>query len=219
MSESSAAHRRTQAERRSESEEALLGAAADLVAERGIERASLASIGERAGASRGLPTHHFGSKDALIERLARRAQDCIHDSMVAGVERARRADEGLTELDLILVSVDVYLEIFFENPSPEERALLVIWGSTFPSSSSVEGMAEAHRRSYQGWADLIEAGQEAGSIRGDIDSNSFAVLILGMIRGVAGLSLTDAGVADMRLVRDSCRASLSAALAPQSDGT
>jgi AcrR family transcriptional regulator len=218
MSENSTAPRRTQAERRSESEEALLGAAADLVAERGIERASLASIGERAGASRGLPTHHFGSKDALIERLARRAQDCIQDSMVAGVERATRAGGDLSELDLILVSVDIYLEIFFDNPSPEERALLVIWGSTFPSSSSVEGLAEAHRRSYQGWADLIEAGQEAGSIRGDIDSDSFAVLILGMIRGVAGLSLTDDGVVDTQLVRDSCRASLSAALAPQSHG-
>src|SRR5262245_31645311 len=81
--DSAVTQRRTQVERRHESEEALLDAAADLVAERGVERASLASIGTRAGASRGLPNHHFGSKDALVARLARRAQNRIDDAMVA----------------------------------------------------------------------------------------------------------------------------------------
>ncbi len=41
-----------QAQRRSESEEALFDAAAEVIAERGTDRASLASIGERAGGSR-----------------------------------------------------------------------------------------------------------------------------------------------------------------------
>ena len=61
--------RRTQAERRAASEAALLSAAAELIAERGIERTSLRSIGDRAGASRAMPGYHFGSKEALIERL------------------------------------------------------------------------------------------------------------------------------------------------------
>ena len=51
--------RSTQAERRSRSEEALLDAAAELIAERGVERASLAAIGARAGVSRGLAKHAF----------------------------------------------------------------------------------------------------------------------------------------------------------------
>jgi AcrR family transcriptional regulator len=69
--------RRTQVERRLESERALLGAAAEVIAERGITGASLTVIGERAGTSRGLPTHHFGSKDALVARVAARAQDHV----------------------------------------------------------------------------------------------------------------------------------------------
>ena len=55
----------------------MLRAAADLVATHGIEGTSLASIGERAGASRALATYHFGSKGALLATLARRAQDQI----------------------------------------------------------------------------------------------------------------------------------------------
>ena len=90
MATNGAPVRRTQAERRGESEEALLDAAANLIAERGVERASLASIGERAGTSRGLPTHHFGSKDALVARLASRVQDHVAAaSLNSGTLRAR----------------------------------------------------------------------------------------------------------------------------------
>src|SRR5580700_10998436 len=79
--------RQSQAERRNRSEDALLDAAAELVAERGVPGASLASIGGRAGVSRGLPTHHFGSKDALVGRLAERAQSRI----ARGMREAQRS--------------------------------------------------------------------------------------------------------------------------------
>ena len=80
------ARAQTQAERRQKSEQALLDAAAALIAERGVEQTSLARIGESAGTSRGLPTHHFGSKDALVARLARRSQDRV---LAGDAERAR----------------------------------------------------------------------------------------------------------------------------------
>lgn len=213
MATSAAAPRRTQAERRSESEAALLVAAAELVAERGIERASLASIGERAGTSRGLPTHHFGSKDGLMERLTQQAQDRIYDAMVTAARDALESDSELRALDLIRLAIDTYLEIF-ETPDPQERALIVIWGTTFPSTSSVEGMVEADRRSYAGWTELVAAGQTDGSIRCDLEPGDVAVLILGMMRGVAGQLLTDPELADVRHVRETSRAWISAALAP-----
>ena len=65
-----APQRRTQAERRNGSEDALLAAAAELIAERGIDRSTLAGIGERAGTSRGLPTHYFIGRDGKIRDLA-----------------------------------------------------------------------------------------------------------------------------------------------------
>jgi len=61
--------RRTQEQRRAEAEHRLVAAAAELVGEIGPSRVTLASVGERAGYSRGLATHHFGSKGALMQRL------------------------------------------------------------------------------------------------------------------------------------------------------
>lgn len=195
-----AGERRTQAERRSRSEEALLDAAAELIAERGVERASLASIGQRAGVSRGLPTHHFGAKDTLVARLAERAQERIAAFML---ERQPPLAQ-VTGLDVVYNTVDSYLDLF-QHPSPDVRALLVMWGSTFPSSSSVEGMVDAERRGYEGLSEVIASGQGDGSIRPDADPTASAVLLLGMMRGIAALLLTDSALTDMRRVRRTCR--------------
>lgn len=216
------APRRTQAERRSESEDALLAAAAELVAERGLAGASLANIGERAGTSRGLPTHHFGSKDALVERLAMRAQDRIQEALeeataagaAAGAAGAAAGEARSGEpvaLVAICRMVDVYLERF-EDPTPEERALLVLWGSTFPSSASVAIMHEADRRSYEGIADLVADGHRDGSIRADLDPEATAVVILGTMRGTAALLITHRETADVRRVREDCRRIVARAL-------
>ncbi len=209
--------RRTQAERRSRSEEALLDAAAELIAERGVEGTSLASIGGRAGVSRGLPTHHFGSKDTLVARLAQRAQEGIAAAMVANLEKQARKLDEVSGLEVVHLTVDSYLEIF-EHPTPDERALLVMWGSTFPSRSSVEGMVEAERRSYEGLAEVIASGQRDRSIRSDVEPAAAAVLLLGMIRGIAALILTDSAVTDMRSVRRTCDEWVTSALAPLPDG-
>lgn len=207
-----APRRRTQVERRNESEEALLGAAAELVAERGVERASLARIGERAGASRGLPTHHFGSKDALVARLADRAQNQLDAAARAVVMRGDRPVEEVFALDHVRTMVETYLERF-ERPTADDRALIVMWGATFPAEASVEGMLDASRRSFAGWSELVEQGRRDGSIRPDVDPRTAAVLLQGLLRGVAATFLTDADLIDMGRVRAECQQWITAALA------
>jgi AcrR family transcriptional regulator len=213
MASDAVQQRRSQAERRGESEEALLNAAAAVIAERGVERASLASIGEHAGASRGLPTHHFGSKEGLVARLAERVQDHVVATVRDELERAHRKPEELSQPDLLRTTLDTYLRLF-ENPTADERALIVMWGATFPSSASIDGMREADRRSYDGWADLIRHGQRDGSIRQDVDATAAAVALFGLMRGVAALLLTESDITDMRNVRQTCDAWIVAALAP-----
>ncbi|MDA8048121.1 MAG: helix-turn-helix domain containing protein [Actinomycetota bacterium] len=203
--------RRTQAERRGRSEEALLDAAAVLIAERGVEGASLARIGGRAGLSRGLPTHHFGSKDTLVARLARRAQERIAAGFLDTLADEARTLADLTGLELVYMTVDSYLQLF-EDPSDDVRALIVMWGSTFPARSSVEGMIDAERRSYVGLSEVIADGQRDGSIRADLEPDAAAVLVLGMMRGVAALLLTDSEITDMRRVRRTCRDMINQAL-------
>jgi AcrR family transcriptional regulator len=206
--------RRSQAERRSRSEDALLEAAAEVVAERGVQGASLASIGERAGVSRGLPTHHFGSKDTLVTQLAERSQNGIERVILDAQRRQADVAGRVPVLDELLVGVDAYLDLY-EDPGPDERALLVMWGSTFPSDASVDGMADAERRSYAGLSQRIAAGQADGSVRKDVDPMASAVLLHGLMRGVAALFLSNDGPADMRSVRRTCHEWIAAALAPR----
>ncbi len=206
--------RQSQAERRNRSEDALLDAAAELVAERGVQGASLASIGGRAGVSRGLPTHHFGSKDVLVARLAERAQSRIGQEMQEAQQSQAERIGDLSALDEVFLTVDAYLEMF-EDPTPDQRALLVMWGSTFSSGASVDGMADAERRSYEGLSQLIISGQQDGSVRADVDPIATAVLLHGLMRGLAALRLTDSGLTDMRGVRSACREWISSSLAPR----
>jgi AcrR family transcriptional regulator len=204
--------RRTQAQRRSASEEAILVAAGELIAERGVERATLARIGARAGASSGLPIHHFGTKDVLIARVARRAQDRIMTSIEGALERVERTIEDASGLELVRVAIGTYFDLF-AHASAAERALIVMWGSTFPSDAPIEGMRDADRRPYQGWVTLIERGRRDGSIRVEIDSSAASVLLLGLTRGVAAILLTEPDLAATDRVRALCDTWITAALA------
>src|SRR5215210_1841688 len=60
----------THLERREEAERKILAAAAKIIAVKGLERFTLAEVGETAGYSRGLPRHYFGDKDELTVRVA-----------------------------------------------------------------------------------------------------------------------------------------------------
>jgi AcrR family transcriptional regulator len=208
--------RRTQVERRQESERALLVAAAEIIAERGITGASLASISERAGTSRGLPTHHFGTKDALVSQVAKSAQDRVVAETVAALEEAHRDVDDLSALELVRATVDTYLEMF-EEPTANERALIVMWGATFPSASSLDGMVEADRRAFDGWAELIKQGQVDGSIRSDVDPPVAAIVLQGLIRGVAGMLLTNPDRTYALRSREAVDRWLAAALVPTTE--
>lgn len=181
--------RRSQAERRSASEEALLDAAAELVAELGTVRASFPRIGDRAGTSRGLPSHHFGSKDALVGRLARRTQERIRSAVTRVLDSAEPRDG----LEAVRQTMDAYLALF-EDPTPETRALLVMWGATFTTEGSLPAMHEADRRTYEGWLEAVRTGQADGSIRDELPPEDTASALLAISRGFAALLLADADV-------------------------
>jgi AcrR family transcriptional regulator len=201
-------------ERGQRSEQALADAAAEVIAERGITGASFRLIGERAGTSRGLPTHHFGSKDALVARIAQRAQDKVQEIMGAAVLDSTGQPDDMTAGNLVRLLVDTYLGLF-DDPTPDQRALLVMWGSTFPSRSVIDGMIEADQRSYEGWASHLARGQRDGSIRADLDVEASAVILHGLLRGIAALVITGSPGTDLATLRRSVDAWLEYALAPR----
>lgn len=195
--------RKSQVMRKSDAEIALLDAAEELIARQGIAATSLAQIGERAGYSRGLVNHHFGTKDALIARLAARAQDWF-------VNRTAEKSTG-SGREAILAAIDTYLDVFFSG-NMSARAFLIMWGASFPESASIEGLAENDARARTGFETMIRAAQSDGSVSSEIDPKATATIMLGLIRGVAAQSVIAGRGLGRQKLKAQCRQFIEAAL-------
>lgn len=191
LSTAPARPRRTQAERRAESDQRLLRAAAELITVRGIEGASLAEIGRRAGYSHGLVHRRFGSKDALIERLNSEAVGLFSAATIARVGRARGA-----------AAVRILAETYFDlvhGPDAIARVHLVLWSEAVASGSGRRPYrATWDQRLRSALTSMIASGLEDGSIRRDLDPDSAAVVIVGLLRGVALQLLLDPQAGSVR---------------------
>ena len=66
--------RRTQQARRETTERTVLAAATAQIARHGSRTLTLAAVGEAAGYSRGIVTHHFGSRENLLRAVMRDAR-------------------------------------------------------------------------------------------------------------------------------------------------
>jgi AcrR family transcriptional regulator len=168
--------RRTQGERRNQAEEALLDAAVRLFARRGIDQTSLGEVGEEAGYSRGLVNHHFGSKAALVERLARRTQRDFVASL--GPMDGR-------ELQALLEIVDSYLDGVGQN-SQQTRAFFVMWGAALPEEAGLRSVFVGDDARFRSGVEaLVRSGQDNGTIRSAIDPAGVALVLVGLLRGIA----------------------------------
>lgn len=84
-----------QGERRAETRERLLAAAAELFAERGIEGSSVDAIAERAERTSGAVYDHFGGKSGLLFALLEGWVDAVAEVISAEVTPATSLDERL----------------------------------------------------------------------------------------------------------------------------
>jgi AcrR family transcriptional regulator len=201
-----AAERRSRADQRDEAERRILEAAVRLVAERGVERITLADVGEAAGYSRGLPAHYFGSKAGLIVALANRLVGAFGRSL----ERVENHPPGLERL---LGTVAFYLDTAPRDPI-HTRALFVLLGEGLSNPLLAEPLAALNARSARGFEATIAAGVAAGEIRADVDPAAEAVLILAALRGVVSQWLVAPGAVDLAATRDAFVQTLKRSLTP-----
>lgn len=195
--------RRTQQERRDQAEAALLTAAAELVVEQGVRSLTLARVGERAGYSRGIVTHHFGGKQALVERLARATQA----GFVPGLEDVPPG------LDRLLRLIDGYLGEL-GRIGVFNQAFLLLWAeaATQPDLAPIFRERDAAFR-----ADLredVEAGIADGKIDADASADEVATAVVGQLRGIALQRLLDPGSVDTEALRRSVTGQWRRALTP-----
>lgn len=197
------AEHRTQQERRNKAETALLNAAAELVVEEGVHSLTLTRVGQRAAYSRGLITHYFGSKQALLERLARATQS----GFVPGLDGAPPGLERLLGL------IDGYIGALGQLRMTN-RAFLLLWAEAATSTE----LARIFRERDQAFrADLskdIKAGVTDGTIRPDVEADEIAVAVLAQLRGIALQRLVDSPAVDTEKLRQSVTGCWHRALAP-----
>lgn len=189
-------------------------AAAELIAERGFERTSMRSIGERAGISRAMPAYHFGSKESLVARLVQRGSEGTVLAAADAVRRVHPDDDPPSTLEVLQVIIETFLDSVAADSAPEERAVVVMWGASFPSESTLTAVVESDRQSHQALADTMRTGQADGSVRHDLDPEAAAWWLMGMARGLAGLSLNQPDVASTPAIRRLCGEAIVAVLAP-----
>jgi AcrR family transcriptional regulator len=185
MSEAAGNLRRTQGERRAEAERRLVQAAAELVAEIGPARVTLANVGERAGYSRGLATHHFGSKGALMQRLV----DAVTLQFREGIFDETHSDSAMDEA---MGLVRTYFQVI-SNLQPVNRARLVLWADAVATGSPDvrPAMVGADREFREAITKSLQRGLAAGEFPDSVDPQGLATVIVGMLRGVALQSLLD----------------------------
>ncbi|AHH99204.1 TetR/AcrR family transcriptional regulator [Kutzneria albida] len=197
MSRDEAVSRRSQQDRRTDAERRLLEAAAELIGEIGPSRVTLANIGERAGYSRGLATHHFGSKAALMQRLV----DTVTERFREAVLAQTRSESAMDQLRGL---VHTYFTIAAALP-PLHRARLVLWADAVATASPDvrPAMVSADRLFRDEVAKGVEHSVATGEFPASVDAHGLATVIVAMLRGVALESMLHEDI-DL----DACRAEI-----------
>ncbi len=198
--------RSTQAERREIAENAILEAAARIVADRGLEALTLNEAGEAAGYSRALPAHYFGTRSAMITALAKHI-------LAKFVRRVRDDETPAPTLDNIIDRVRHYIDEACTDPDTL-RAYQTILASGLTTPEAAGLVNKLNHDSIDGIAGLIHAAREAGEIRTDARPRAEASIILAAMRGVMFQWLMDRDYVNLATVRDCLLADLRKTLAP-----
>jgi AcrR family transcriptional regulator len=172
-----AVKRRRQEERTALSDRAMTEAAVSLLVERGIAGTTLASVGERAGYSRGLVTHRFGSKAGLLAH--------VHDSVAAEwlrhVNRFVGESTGISALQGV---VDALYDFMLNEPEGLRALYLLRYPSIDPSADYRANVAKLNRAQVRALSQWIEQGKAAGEIIDNVDPRLAAEVFASVLDGL-----------------------------------
>jgi AcrR family transcriptional regulator len=176
--------RRTQAERRDESERALVRAAVALVSEDGVSASTFEAIARRSGYSRGLVGQRFGSKLGLIEAVIA----YLHGGRESFAEASGL--DGRPGLEALLTYADHYVRRLSHMGEVGAYFRLLSWAVADISAFRSVFAAEHDRigARFEGW---IRQGQAEGQIRPDLDATAAALMVGSQLLGLSIQVLID----------------------------
>jgi len=168
---------RTQAERTALAESRMVDAAIDLLNSAGIQGTTLVAIGEIAGYSRGLATHHFGSKAGLFRTVLKHVSAAWTEELVRNLE-------GKTGLQAMTTAIESHLAHALRHPE-YIRAQNILWGAALdPSSEFKPNVAEFMRIQRESVAAWVKDGQALGEISKHINAERIAEQFYGGLIGI-----------------------------------
>jgi AcrR family transcriptional regulator len=200
--------RRTQAERRNESERSLVLAAIAVIAREGVAAVTFEAVGRAGGFSRGLATQRFGSKQGLIEAVLAYLNE-RQEKLVAA-----HGLDAMPGFKAVLAYVDVCLRDLASRD--EGRAYFRLLSHTVADAST---LSEPFRANHALVEDRLKAwilrGQAEGEIARSVDPQAAALMIGCLMLGMSMQLMVDPAM-DMARLRETSLQMLTASLAAQS---
>ena len=158
-------------------ESRMVDAAIDLLNSAGIQGTTLVAIGEIAGYSRGLATHHFGSKAGLFRSVLKRVSAAWTAELVRNLE-------GKTGLQAMTTAIESHLAHALRHPE-YIRAQNILWGAALdPSSEFKPNVAEFMQIQRESVAEWVKGGQTLGEISKHINAERIAEQFYGGLIGI-----------------------------------
>lgn len=167
-------------ESRGEKRPLILKAATEVFAEQGFAAVTVAQIADRAGIGKGTVYEYFSSKDELLfavfewmnEEVFRRVSTLL-DEGGSTVDRIRR----LLELGVAVTREQVEMQ----------AVVLDFWAASRGTGSEARynrACLETFRAYRRLIADVIREGQQKGELRGGIDADAVAVMVVAAMDGL-----------------------------------
>ncbi|BFM16939.1 hypothetical protein R50073_31220 [Maricurvus nonylphenolicus] len=189
--------RRTQAERTEASDKAMFKAAIALIAKEGPSKMTLASVGKKAGFSGGLVSYRFGSKSNLLKATADRILELWQSRVVDPALSEELEDDATAQIKTVS---RLYLEAVAAK-SDLIMAQFRLMNDSYSTYKELQPTFQEYDRAVRNnLVERIQAFQDKGSIRKDIDVESIVISLVGTLRGVAVQYFIDSESVDLKKV-------------------
>jgi len=164
-------------EDRGERRDAIALAAAEVIADRGLERATMRDIAAALGVTTGVLTHYFPSKDALL----RHTKTVIFDRSFANAQAAAAGPPGIERVHAVVAALLPF--------NAEQRTLWRVLLSFFGGAVGSPAWRREHSRRMQRWYtlyhDVVASLRDTGELAPDADPMEIGRAIVLFVEGMA----------------------------------
>lgn len=184
-----------------------MSAALQVLARKGWVGMTLAEVGEAAGVSRGLPSHHFGNKAGLLRALTLQIDRSFAEAMNAHPPTR-------PGLEAVLNYVSVYLGREDKKWTNTRTLLLLMAEALIEGSENAVVLAGYMKRMFEYLEENFSIGLEAGEIHPSISPKLGAETVVGTLRGVMLQRLVKGGRIDAQDIHAHLQVMFRRAFAP-----